>query len=145
MAEQVNRGFFEAQSRIVEEALGKPAFKDSLRLFLKNIDPENSPRLVRAVMGKDIEVPLALLSTLPSLANAFIHALDEIVVQVREKFSPPLLASFMESILDEIDKETLARVITNARALADDLSPSFREIIDVLEDKMKLNERGEQA
>jgi hypothetical protein len=134
----INRGFFDSTSRVVEEAIGKTAFKDGLRLFLKNIDPENSPQLVRVLMGKDIEVPLAFVSTLPAIVNAIIRALDELIIQVNDKFSPPLLSSFVESLLDEIDKETLARFVTNARVLVQDFSPLFQAVWKTVEDRMKI-------
>jgi hypothetical protein len=126
MAEYTRRGIIESQSRILEDLLEKTAFKDGLRHFLNNIDPENSPNLIRTLMGKDIEVTLALMAALPALANAIILALDELISQVREKFPPALLADFTKSLLDDIDKEALARVMTGGKELGDQLSPVFK-------------------
>ena len=92
MEERSNMGFIETRSRIIDELLEKTAFKDSLRLFLKNIDPNSCAELVRTLLGKDIEVPLALAGALPVIANCFIKAGHELIVQVRDKFSPELLA-----------------------------------------------------
>ena len=135
MEERPNIGFIETRSRIIGELLEKTAFKDSLRLFLKNIDPNSCAELVRTLLGKDIEVPLALAGALPVIANCFIKAGHELIVQVRDKFSPALLASFVESLLDEIDKETLARLIAEGRALGNDLAPVFLAAWKVIEDK----------
>ncbi len=135
MEERSNIGFIETRSRIIGELLEKTAFKDSLRLFLKNIDPNSSAELVRTLLGKDIEVPLALAGALPVIANCFIKAGHELIVQVRDKFSPALLAGFVESLLDEIDKETLARLIAESRALGNDLAPVFLAAWKVIEDK----------
>jgi hypothetical protein len=135
MEERSNRGFIEARSRILDDLLEKTAFKDSLRHFLKNIDPDSSAELVRILLGKDIEVPLAFAGALPVLANCFIKAGHELIVQVREKFSPALLASFVESLLDEIDKDTLASLLSEGRALGNDLAPVFLAAWKVIEDK----------
>lgn len=127
MEGHVRRGLVATTAEILGELLDKPAFKDSLRLFLKNIDPENSPLLVRTLLGRDIEVPLAVTGALPSLANAVLLAACELIVQVREKFPAPLLAGFAESLLSEIDKDTLARLIVEIDGLGSDLGPVFRE------------------
>jgi hypothetical protein len=128
MAEYEGRGIIDSQSRILGELLEKTAFKDGLRHFLRNIDPENSPNLVRTFLGKDIEVALALMSALPALANAVILALDELISQVREKFPPALLAAFVQSLLEDIDRESLARVMKEAKDLGEDLSPVFEAV-----------------
>lgn len=125
MAEQTGTGIIDSNNRILEEVLGKPAFKEGLRLVLMNIDPQNSPRLVRTILGTDVEVPLAIVGALPALANAVILALDELLLQVREKFPPVLLADIVESLLNEIDRETLARVMAGAKDLNELLSPVF--------------------
>jgi hypothetical protein len=135
MDERSTMGYLKTKSRIMEELLEKTAFKDSLRLFLKNIDPNSGADLVRILLNKDIEVPLAFAGVLPVLVNCFIKAGHELIVQVREKFSPELLASFVESLLDEIDKDTLASLISEGRALGNDLAPSFLAAWKVIEDK----------
>jgi len=140
MERQNTRGIIDAQSRILEELLGKTAFKDGLRSLLRNIDPENSPKLIRALMGKDIEVPLAIVSALPAIANCFIRIADELLVEVRGKFPPPLLAGFVASLLDEIDKEALARAVANSRGLAEDLTPVFQAAMKALEEGKKIGE-----
>ena len=142
MEEHVSRGFIETKATILDELLAKTAFKDSLRLFLKNIDPDSCPQLVRTLLGKDIEVPLAFAGALPVLANCFIKAGHELIIQVREKFPPPLLASFVESLLDEIDKETLASLITQARELGSDLSPLFLAVWKVIQDQATRREEN---
>ena len=135
MEEHANRGFIEARANVLGELLDKTAFKDSLRLFLKNIDPETSPHLVRTLLGRDIEVPLAVAGALPALANAVIKAVCELIVQVREKFPAPMLASFVESLLSDIDKEDLARLIREINDLGNDLGPVFRSAWKAVQDK----------
>jgi hypothetical protein len=137
MAEYEGRGIIDSQSRILEALLEKTAFKDGLRHVLQNIDPENSPKLVRALMGKDIEVTLALMAALPALANAVILALDELLSQVRDKFPPALLNDFVQSLLEDVDKETLARVLSGAKDLGDQLSPVFKAAWEVTHKQKK--------
>jgi hypothetical protein len=137
MVEYNGRGIIESQSRILEDLLEKTAFKDGLRHILNNIDPENSPQLVRAFLGKDIEVTLALMAALPALANAVILALDELLSQVREKFPPALLNHFVQSLLEDIDRETLARVMTGTKELGDQLSPVFKAAWEAAQEQEK--------
>ena len=137
MAEHKGRGIIDAQSRILEELFDKTAFKDGLRHFLRNIDPENSPKLVRTLLGKDIEVTLALMAALPELINALILALDELISQVRVKFPPALLNDFVRSLLDDIDREALTRVMTGTKELGDQLSPVFREALKAAHEQTK--------
>jgi hypothetical protein len=140
MENNTNTGFIETKSRILDELLAKTAFKESLRLFLKNIDPKSAPQLVRTLLGRDIEVPLAIVGALPAIANCFIKALDELITQVRDKFPPPLLASFVESLLEEIDKETLVRLINETKDLGKDLAPVFQSAWKSVEDAGKQKE-----
>ncbi len=135
MEGHVRRGLVATTADILGELLDKPAFKDSLRLFLKNIDPENSPLLVRTLLGRDIEVPLAVAGVLPSLANVVLLAACELIVQVREKFPAPLLAGFVESLLSEIDRDTLARLVVEIDGLGSDLGPVFGEAWKSVKDR----------
>lgn len=125
MDERPYAGFIDTRTRILEEILSKTTFKDSLRLFLKNIDPDSSPELVRTLLGKDIEVPLALMAAMAPIANCLIKGVCELIVQIREKFPSPLLAGFVESLLDDIDTETLSRIIKEAGELWVELEPAF--------------------
>jgi hypothetical protein len=133
MDERQDMGIIENRRRIVEELLAKPTFKESLRLFLKNIDPDSGPELVRTLLGKDVEVPLAVVSTLPVLANLFIRTARELVVQVRSKYPTPLLASMVESLLQDVDRQTLAGLIEEIRGLGTDLSPALNAFAKAVE------------
>ena len=137
MAEYTGKGIIDSQSRIIEELLEKTAFKDGLRHILNNIDPENSPQLVRTLLGKDIEVTLAIMSVLPALANALILAIDEMISQIQEKFSPALLADLTQSLLDDIDKVALARIMSGAKDLGDQLSPVFKAALKAVHEQEK--------
>ena len=129
MIEHENRGLIDASSRVLSELLEKPAVKDSIRTMLQNIDPDNSPQLVRTFLWKDPEFSLGLTAALPAIANTIIKSADELLVQVFEKFPQPLLKSFIVSLVDEIDKESLASLTDNVSKLMKLLTPVFQEVL----------------
>lgn len=135
MEESPSRGFIETKAGVLGELMDKTAFKDGMRLFLKNIDPENSPMLVRTLLARDIEVPLAVVGALPALANAVVKAACELLAQVRGKFPAPLLVSFAESLLADIDKDDLARLLSELNDLARELGPAFIAAWKAVQDK----------
>ncbi|HOO45108.1 MAG TPA: hypothetical protein PLM29_02685 [Deltaproteobacteria bacterium] len=137
MAYHEARGIIDSKRRILEEILGKTAFKDSLRHFLNNLDPENSPQLVRTIMSRDVEVPLALAAVVPVLANAVILGLDEAITQVKDKFPPALLNDFVQSLLEDIDRESLAHLMAGVKELSEQLSPVFRAAWDAADEQGK--------
>jgi len=118
-----SRGLIDAADRSLEELLSRPVFKDSLRSIIKNIDPESARRLVNTIMWKDQEVLLALMGSLPLIANTIITALDELLAQMNQKFSPELLKGFTESILADIDIDKLLNVTSRFQELKNELSP----------------------
>jgi hypothetical protein len=129
-----NTGILEKQIRVADELLASTTFKDSLRLFLKNINPEAGPVLVRTLMGRDVEVPLAVISAVPVVANCLIQIAMELVVQVR-KYPAPMLTAMTESLLQDVDRETLARLIREIRELGKDMAPVFRAFSESLEEQ----------
>lgn len=137
MNESVNTGFMERRRKVIEEALGRPSFKDSLRLFLKDIDPGAGPELVRTILGKDVEVPLAVVSSLPSLANLFIRAGLELITQVRSNYPSPMLAGMVAALLRDVDTETLAGLMAGMKELGRDLGPVWQEFEQALEARKK--------
>ncbi|HHO77372.1 MAG TPA: hypothetical protein ENN05_13225 [Deltaproteobacteria bacterium] len=135
MDETSNITMIERNRRIAEELLASTTFKDSLRLFLKNIDPEAAPALVRTLMGKDVEIPMAVISTLPVITNCLIKMAMEIVIQVRGKYPAPLLSSMTESLLEDVDRETLICLIKEIRGLGNDLAPAFNAFSQAIEEQ----------
>jgi hypothetical protein len=112
----------------LKELLKKPAIKDDVRAVLKSMDgPDVGRELVRTFLWQDCEFSLGLLSGLPAIANVLIRAFDEVLTQVDDKFSPELLHSFMESILADIDTETLAKAMRKLRPIVENLAPLFKQ------------------
>jgi hypothetical protein len=116
-----------AASSILRELLKKPGFKDDVRDMLKSIDPQDGRELVKAFLWQDIEFSLGLMGGLPAIANTVIRAVDELLLQVDEKFSIELLQGFTDSLLKDIDTDSLSRALKNARPLIDALSPLLRK------------------
>ncbi|HOS97379.1 MAG TPA: hypothetical protein PLR71_01895 [Deltaproteobacteria bacterium] len=135
MDEAANTGLIEGRTRVAEELLASTTFKDSLRMFLRNIDPGAGPGLVRTILGKDTEVPLAVMSSLPAMANCLIGIAMELVVQVRSIYPPPLLAGMVASLLEDVDRRSLACLIHELRDLGRDLAPAFSAFAKAVEEQ----------
>ncbi|MBN2283039.1 MAG: hypothetical protein JXO48_04030 [Deltaproteobacteria bacterium] len=129
MTESGNRGVIDAMDRVIGRLLEKPNVKENLRILLANIDPESARGLVRTMLWRDAEVFLGVLGALPSILNAFIKGYDEMLIQVREKFPPELLRSFMRSLAEDIDRESLSRAEGNTRVLIEELLPVVMEVL----------------
>ena len=122
----------EEQSRtkadsILSEILKKPGFKDDVRDALKSIDPDAGRELVKTFLWQDLEFSLGLMGSLPAIANTIIRAIDELILQVNEKYPVELLKGFADSLLKDIDTESLGRALKNARPMIDALSPIFKK------------------
>ncbi len=134
MNESRNIGIVENRRRVAEELLASTSFKDSLRLFLRDIDPEFGPALVRTLMGKDVEVPLAVMSAIPSVANCLIRTAMELVKLIRH-YPTPMLTGMIETLLRDIDKDTLSSLIRESRDLLRDIAPALNDFAGTMEDQ----------
>jgi hypothetical protein len=81
--------------------------------MLNGVDPDNARELARTIIWEDPEIILSLMGAVPSLANSMIRFLDEIILQVREKFPPELLHEFLSEIMKEFDGEAIRSVKDN--------------------------------
>jgi hypothetical protein len=113
MSVEQNRGIVDATNRILKVLLKRPAFKENVRSLLNGVDPDNARELARTILWEDPEIVLSLMGALPSLANSMIRFLDEIILQVREKFPPELLHAFLEEIMEEFDGESIRSIRDN--------------------------------
>ena len=121
-----------AKSSVIKEILATPFVKDLIRSSLKSAACENDPSLVRTLLWEDPEVSLAVLSTLPHLANRCTGALAEAGREIDEKFSPDLLKSYLTAMGEEIDmnritacSEVWGKIISNLW----EASPVFRKYV----------------
>ncbi len=121
-----------AKSSVIKEILATPFVKDLIRSSLKSAACENDPPLVRTLLWEDPEVSLAVLSTLPHLANRCIGALNEAGREIDEKFSPHLLKGYLTAMGEDIDTDRViacteiwGKIISNLW----EASPEFRKIL----------------
>ena len=119
--EEANKGVIDLSDRVLKELLKKPGFKEGVRTVLQNIDPESSRRLVRTMMWQDAEFFLGVLGAIPSIINSIAQGVDEMLVQLNEKFPPQLLHDFIKSLVSSLDKETLESIVRNGKVLATQL------------------------
>lgn len=127
-------GMMERRRLAAREVLSSTTFKDGLRLFLKDIDPGSGREFVRTLLETDAEVPMALVSTLPAVANTLIGMAMELVLQVRGRYPAPLLAGMAASLLQDVDRETLVCLIGEARKLGQDLAPALSAFARAVEE-----------
>lgn len=119
--EEANKGVIDLTDRVLKELLKKPGFKEGVRTILQNIDPDSSRRLVRTMMWQDPEFFLGVLGAVPSVVNSLIQGVDEVLIQLNEKFSPQLLHDFMKPLILSIDKKTMENIIRNGKELTNQL------------------------
>ena len=119
--EEADKGVIDLTDRVLRELIKKPGFKEGVRTVLQNIDPDSSRRLVRTMMWQDPEFFLGVLGAIPSVVNSLTQCMDELLIQLNEKFSPQLLHEFMKSIVLSLDKETLESIVRNGKELTTQL------------------------
>jgi len=119
--EEANKGVIDLTDRVLKELLRKPGFKEGVRMVLQNVDPESSRKLVRTFMWQDPEFFLGVLGAVPSIVNSLTQGVDELLIQLNEKFSPQLLHDFIKSIVLSLDKKTLESIVRNVKVLATEL------------------------
>lgn len=115
--QEANKGVIDLTDRVLKELLKNPGFKEGVRTVLQNIDPESSRRLVRTMLWQEPEFFLGVLGAVPAMVNSLTQGVDEMLIQLNEKFSPLLLHDFMKSIVLALDKKTLENIVRNGKVL----------------------------
>lgn len=100
------KGVIEGSARILREILRTPRCRQSVKILLNELDPENTPLLLRAIQEEAPELFLDLLNTSPALANIAFEGLHELLAQLHN-FPPALLSSFLAEQLGELNGEKL--------------------------------------
>lgn len=129
MADQTDKGVIDAVDRILAQLLESPAFKNSIRTILNNIDPQSARGLVRTAMWRDMNFSISCAAASPALANSLISLVDEVFCQINDKLPERMLREYTAEVLGEIDRETLDRVRENGRALYGTLAPVIEDIL----------------
>ena len=128
MTESSKMGLVNFLNRLLSNRLKNPAFKDSVRSVMQNIDPDSTPKLAKTIMWQETEFFLGLLGAVPRIANVFISLVDEILNELTQKFSPELLEGYVESMIDEIDKEAIKRIQVNYNNIFKNLTPILKVV-----------------
>jgi hypothetical protein len=97
--------FTQQRSGIIKALMRSPLFKDILRTNLNEIDPRSGSLLVKTLMGEDPEVFFGLISSMPAFINILIKASTEFAIQLKDKYPPEMLKSFLMSLAEDIDKD----------------------------------------
>jgi hypothetical protein len=93
------------RSGILRELIRSPLFKDILRVNLNEMNPKTGSQMVKTLLGQDPEVFFDLISSLPVLINTLISAFTELAIQLKDKYPPEMLKSFLMSLAEDIDKD----------------------------------------
>ena len=112
---------------ILSEILKKPGLKEDVRDALKSINPDAGRELVKTFLWQDIEFSLGLMGGLPAIANTIIRAVDELLIHVNEKYPIELLKGFTDSLLKDIDTESVRRALKNSLPIIEALSPILKK------------------
>lgn len=97
--------FTQHRSGFLKGLMRSPLFKDILRTNLNEMDPRTGSSLVKTLMGEDPEVFFGLISSLPTFINILIRASTEFAIQLKDKYPPEMLKSFLMSLAEDIDKD----------------------------------------
>jgi hypothetical protein len=93
------------RSGILRELIRSPLIKDILRVNLNEMNPKTGSQMVKTILGQDPEVFFGLISNLPVFINTLISAFTELAIQLKDKYPPEMLKSFLASLYEDIDKE----------------------------------------
>jgi len=94
-------------SGLIKELLRKPTVKDILRGHLKTMSAKGGRELARDLLWQDLEVLFGVLGSLPSVINAGVGAVSQLVKEINEKFTSRLFVDFAGSILSDVDLSEL--------------------------------------
>ncbi len=98
-----------AQDRggILKSLMRSTLVKDLIRVKMNSLHPGSGREMVKTLLGDDPEVFLGVSGGLPVFINSVTGALTELAIQLKDKYPPELLKSFMASLVDDIDREAL--------------------------------------
>ncbi|MCU0576963.1 MAG: hypothetical protein MUD15_09090 [Desulfobacterota bacterium] len=89
--------------------LRSPVFKDILRTNLNEMSPSTGSSMVKTLMYEDPEVFFAVISSLPVFINALLRSSAEFALQLKDKYPPLMLKSYLLALSSDIDRENLKR------------------------------------
>jgi len=117
---------------VLKEILKTPVFKDILRDYLGNIDPQNGRSMAKTFLWEDTEVILAIMGALPSMINWFIGFLGEMGKQINSAFTPQLLKAFIENMGADVDKDGFKEGLSAFVALVQGILKEYPGLEDAI-------------
>ncbi|MDP8257469.1 MAG: hypothetical protein P9M14_17120 [Candidatus Alcyoniella australis] len=103
------RGVFDGSARVLRELLASPRWRQTIRILLNELDPQNAHRLVAVLFEVDPELALSAAASAPKLCNAMIDGGAELLGRMAD-FQPDLLREFFNQLVDQIDLRGLGRL-----------------------------------
>jgi hypothetical protein len=90
---------------ILKALLRSTLLKDLIRIRMNAAHPESGRTMVKTLLGDDPEVFFGIAGGLPAMVNSALGALTELAVQLKDKYPPDLLKTFLLSLLEDIDRD----------------------------------------
>lgn len=104
--EKTRKGLLEGGSRILTELLSTPKVRQTIRILLRELDPENAGLLVAALTRTDPELFLSALSRSADAANAVVAG-GQALLEELLRFPPAIEAELAAGLLRDLDAERL--------------------------------------
>ncbi|MEN6473700.1 MAG: hypothetical protein ABFD81_06790 [Syntrophaceae bacterium] len=119
-------------SGLIKELLSKPTLKDILRGHLRNISESGGREMVKDLIWQDFEVLFSIMGAIPSMINACVGGMTQLVEDIHAKFSPRLLKGYIGSVLADVDRSVLKSCGNAVSSLARDVlaeSPELKPFV----------------
>jgi hypothetical protein len=107
-----------APARVLRELMRTPAFRELLKLSLREGPPGSAASLARTLLREDVDLALSVMGSTPLALNRLLEFLLEMAEQL-SSFPAPILEDFLRQMAERVDGE---------RASA--LSAALGEVLD---------------
>jgi hypothetical protein len=95
-------GLIDALTRVLQQLIRTPKFKEAAVVLLNSIDPPAARKLVRVIFWEDTGLFLSIVGAVPSLINAGLELVAELAAQLNS-MPAPLLQEFIDRVVAGID------------------------------------------
>lgn len=122
----------QARGSVMKALTHSTLLKDLIRVNMSSIHPESGREKVRILLGEDPEIFFGITGNFPIIINCIMGALTELATQLKDKYPPELLKSFMSSLNDDVDAEEASKCLKAWTGLASSMmaaSPELRESV----------------
>lgn len=106
---------------VIKEILRTPLFNEMIREYFYSIDSKNGLSFAKTLLTEGSEVGIYIIDALPSIINFILAAALQSASQMYNSYPPAFLKSIIVRIIDEVDKESLQKVISLNKALVKDI------------------------